>query len=91
MKQHIVQNSDFDDIVAGKGKGLIGLLSGPPSSGKTLTVEAVADFNRVPLYMVSAGELGTEPDSLEYTLSKVFRLAELWRAVVLLDEANVFL
>ncbi len=28
----------FDDIIAGKGRGLIFLLSGPPGLGKTLTV-----------------------------------------------------
>lgn len=29
-----------DDVVAGKGQGLILLLSGPPGTGKTLTAEA---------------------------------------------------
>lgn len=31
-------NGEFDDIIAGKGQGLVFLLSGPPGLGKTLTV-----------------------------------------------------
>lgn len=30
-------NNTFDDIIAGKGKGLVLLLHGPPGTGKTLT------------------------------------------------------
>jgi SpoVK/Ycf46/Vps4 family AAA+-type ATPase len=29
-----------DDVIVGKGQGLIVLLSGPPGTGKTLTAEA---------------------------------------------------
>lgn len=36
-----VENKDgFDDVIQGKGKGMILLLSGPPGVGKTLTVES---------------------------------------------------
>ena len=36
-----VQNRDsFDDVIQGKGKGMIMLLSGPPGVGKTLTAES---------------------------------------------------
>lgn len=31
------QHEQFDDVIAGKGKGLIFLLTGPPGLGKTLT------------------------------------------------------
>jgi hypothetical protein len=37
MTQHHATSDDFQDVVAGKGKGLILLLYGPPGSGKTLT------------------------------------------------------
>ena len=43
VNQHSKGTSDFDDVVEGKGKGLIGLLCGPPGCGKTLTAEAVAE------------------------------------------------
>ncbi|KAK3901434.1 P-loop containing nucleoside triphosphate hydrolase [Staphylotrichum tortipilum] len=81
----------FDDFVRDKGRGLIGLLSGPPGVGKTLTAEAVAEISRRPLYAVSSGELGESASSVEKGLASVLELAETWRAVVLLDEADVFL
>jgi hypothetical protein len=37
LTQHHATSDDFQDVVAGKGKGLILLLYGPPGSGKTLT------------------------------------------------------
>jgi hypothetical protein len=39
----------FDDVVQGKGRGVIMLLSGPPGVGKTLTAEGVAEVMKVPL------------------------------------------
>ena len=47
--------SEFEDVIQGKGMGMIMLLSGPPGVGKTLTAESVAENMRVPLYMMSAG------------------------------------
>ena len=79
------------DIIAGKGEGLIFLLHGPPGVGKTLTAEAVAEFLQRPLYVVSMGELGTSPEVLEERLSHVFDLCAPWRAIVLIDEADMLL
>ncbi|KAH6635414.1 AAA family ATPase [Chaetomium sp. MPI-SDFR-AT-0129] len=84
-------NKVFDDFVRDKGKGLVGLLSGPPGVGKTLTAEAVAEIVRRPLYTLSSGELGDTSREVQKTLAKVFELAETWNAVVLLDEADIFL
>ncbi len=81
----------FDDVVRGKGKGLIGLLTGPPGVGKTLTAEAVAEVTKRPLYMISSGELGAKSSDVHEKLKNVLELAELWDAVLLLDEADVFL
>lgn len=81
----------FDDIVRDKGKGLIGLLTGPPGVGKTLTAEAVAEVTQRPLYTISSGELGADPTTVHEKLKSVLELAELWDAVLLLDEADVFL
>ncbi|KAF3074253.1 hypothetical protein CFAM422_003454 [Trichoderma lentiforme] len=83
--------SGFDDFVRDKGRGLIGLLAGPPGVGKTLTAEAVAEIARRPLYMISSGELGSQPESVQKGLDTLMELAEAWHAVVLLDEADVFL
>jgi len=91
VKQHKSHASEFDDFVQGKGKGLVGLLAGRPGCGKTLTAEAVAEDTKCPLYCVSAGELGTDPDHVDTALTQILELAQRWKAVVLLDEADVFL
>jgi hypothetical protein len=46
---------------------------------------------RKPLYVVSAGDLGTNAHTLDQALTKIFALAPVWNAVVLIDEADVFL
>ena len=81
----------IDDVVQGKGKGLVAVLHGPPGTGKTLTAEGISELLRCPLYMVSAGELGTDPAKLELELQKILDIAHSWGAVLLLDEADVFL
>jgi hypothetical protein len=37
VETHKDMTAEFDDLIVGKGKGLIFLLYGPPGSGKTLT------------------------------------------------------
>ncbi|RTE82546.1 hypothetical protein BHE90_002856 [Fusarium euwallaceae] len=83
--------ASFDDIVEGKGLGIIILLLGSPGTGKTLTAETVAEEARKPLYLLSAGELGQDPAGIESRLRLVFKIAESWNAIVLLDECDVFL
>ncbi|CAG8040905.1 unnamed protein product [Penicillium salamii] len=81
----------FDDIIQGKGMGMIMLLVGTPGTGKTLTAEAVADKVRKPLYVLSAGELGQDATTVENRLSEILELAQKWDAIVLFDECDVFL
>lgn len=90
--QSQTKNKDrFDDVIQGKGRGIIMLLSGPPGVGKTLTAESVAETMKVPLYMLSAGDLGTKPSDVESSLSNILEMNTKWNAVLLLDEADVFL
>ncbi|KAJ8596712.1 P-loop containing nucleoside triphosphate hydrolase protein [Rhizopogon salebrosus TDB-379] len=81
----------ISDVITGKGGGLIAALHGPPGTGKTLTAEAVAEHLKRPLYIVSSLELSTFPSTLETRLSGILSLATTWDAVVLIDEADVFL
>ncbi|VUC31306.1 unnamed protein product [Clonostachys rosea] len=85
------RSNSYDDVVDGKGKGLIFLLYGPPGLGKTLTAESVAEVAQRPLYHVSAGELSTHVSSLERELLEIFEMGARWDAVVLLDEADVLM
>jgi hypothetical protein len=40
---------------------------------------------------MSAGVLGTQPDQVEECLDSTLELCRLWNAMLLLDEADVFL
>ncbi|EME44360.1 hypothetical protein DOTSEDRAFT_88541 [Dothistroma septosporum NZE10] len=77
VANHVKQRNDFDDIVKGKGKGLIMVFHGPPGIGKTLTAE-----NR---------DLGTNSSTLDARLTRILDMASTWKAVLLIDEADVFL
>ncbi|KAF7555923.1 hypothetical protein G7Z17_g1792 [Cylindrodendrum hubeiense] len=79
------------DLIQGKGRGLVVLLHGVPGVGKTATAEAVAMENHKPLFVITCGDLGLTPREVESSLKNVFRLAHLWDCVLLLDEADVFL
>ncbi|KAJ4319812.1 hypothetical protein N0V84_006193 [Fusarium piperis] len=79
------------DFIRGKGKGLVIMLHGAPGVGKTATAEAIAAAHRKPLFAITCGDVGIFPREVEYTLSEVFRLANLWDCILLLDEAEIFL
>ena len=91
VTRHMSESDTFDDIIPGKGKGLIVLLSGEPGVGKTLTAETVAEEMGVPLYSFGAAELGNFADDVEKKLREVLELCSRWKAVLLIDEADVFL
>ncbi|KAJ5587306.1 ATPase AAA-type core [Penicillium hispanicum] len=84
---------DARDQMKQKGRGLVILLQGTPGSGKTLTAETAAEGSQKALMMTSLGELNkwNSTWSFEYRLKLLLRYATMWRAVVLMDEADVFL
>lgn len=59
--------------------------------GKTLTAEAVAELLERPLYVQGAGDLGFDAATLENRLRDTLEIARVWKAVVLIDEADIFL
>jgi len=108
IKIHKDERLQFDDLIKGKGKGMIFLLHGEPGVGKTLTaggysstvrevrfidqsLESVADYTQRPLYTVSSGDLGVDAAAVERTLLDALELAAGWNAIVLIDDADIFL
>jgi hypothetical protein len=91
QQQNNKADAAFDDVVHGKGQGLIMLLAGPPGTGKTLTAESIADRLQLPLYAVSSGELGDSSKEIESRFGQILKLAASWDAVLLIDEADAFL
>jgi hypothetical protein len=86
-----ISSNIISDVITGKGGGLIAVLHGPTGTGKTLTAEAVADHLKRPLYIVGAAELSTTASALEEGLKSILSRATAWDAVLLIDEADVFL
>ncbi|KAJ7787163.1 P-loop containing nucleoside triphosphate hydrolase protein [Mycena olivaceomarginata] len=86
-----VEDSKFDDIIQGEGRGLVTVLHGSPGVGKTLTAECIAEYTRRPLYVVSSADLSTSVSNLERELARILGVAHTWKAVLLIDEAHIFL
>ncbi|KAJ7633647.1 hypothetical protein DFH06DRAFT_1437667 [Mycena polygramma] len=85
------EEAGFDDFVKGKGAGLVVNLFGPPGVGKTFSAEATSEHVKRPLYVIGGGDLGTRAADLDASLERVFDVATAWKAIVLIDEADVFL
>lgn len=79
------------DVVACKGGGSIVLLHGKPGTGKTLTAEAAAERAKKPLLVISGAELGQGAPELEKHLENLLEIASDWDAILLIDEAEVYL
>lgn len=91
IKNLVTTPVDFTDFVGNKGLGTIFMLYGPPGVGKTLTAEAISEHLRRPLYSITVGELGTDIETLEKNLRNALELAEVWNAILLIDEADIYL
>jgi len=81
----------MDDIVAGKSGGTTVLCAGPPGVGKTLTAEVYSEIIQRPLYRVHSGQLGLNVAAMETALKDVLTRAQRWGAVMLIDEADVYI
>lgn len=81
----------MDDIVAGKSGGTTVLCAGPAGVGKTLTAEVYSEIIRRPLYRVHSGQLGLNVAQMEQALKDVLTRAQRWGAIMLIDEADVYI
>ncbi|KAK8153385.1 hypothetical protein BKA80DRAFT_257998 [Phyllosticta citrichinensis] len=87
-------NECFRDLVLDKDKKTLVQALVTQHSSKTfddIVAKAISEETRKPLYAASAGELGTNPADVDKRLTEVLELARRWGAVLLLDEADVFL
>lgn len=89
LMQH--DRAEFKDIISGKSGGSIVLCSGVPGTGKTLTAEVFSEKMERPLYKVQSSQLGTTATTLETELQTVLARATRWGAILLIDEADVFI
>ncbi|RYP72646.1 hypothetical protein DL770_007933 [Monosporascus sp. CRB-9-2] len=80
-----------NDFIKNKGQGRIFLLHGSPGVGKTCTAEATAELAQRPLLSLTSGDLTTESETVERNLDYFLTLGERFGAMVLLDEADVYL
>lgn len=80
-----------DDIIAGKSGGTTVLCAGPAGVGKTLTAEVYSEIIQRPLYRVHSGQLGLNVAEMEKTLKETLIRAQRWGAVMLIDEADVYI
>ncbi|KAL9606931.1 MAG: hypothetical protein Q9167_008104 [Letrouitia subvulpina] len=77
------------DQTYSKGEGHVVLLHGSPGVGKTYTVECIAEATGRPLISLSMGDV--IPNDIDNVLKYFFGLAEQWKAILLLDVADIFL
>jgi hypothetical protein len=80
-----------EDMIAGKSGGTTVLCAGPPGVGKTLTAEVYAEVTGRPLYRVHSGQLGLSVAAMEAALKEALTRAQRWGAVMLIDEADVYI
>lgn len=89
-----ILTTDLDDftgdVIEGKSTGNVVLAKGEPGVGKTLTAEVYSELIERPLYSIHSGNLGVTADKVRENLEITFKRAKRWKAVLLLDEADVF-
>jgi hypothetical protein len=54
-------------------------------------VECVADLIKRPLLPLTCGDMGVTASEVEENFNRFFELGERWGAVVLMDEADIYL
>lgn len=78
------------DKVCQKGRGAIALMYGPPGTGKTLTAEMMAEQIGRPLIKLNLGTI-LDNTKMNAKLKEGFLRAKRYKAILLLDEVDVFI
>ncbi|KAF8848267.1 P-loop containing nucleoside triphosphate hydrolase protein [Acephala macrosclerotiorum] len=91
VKAHVEYGRENNraDSIARKQTGLVMLLHGPPSSGKSMAIDAIAQRFRIPLFTVDASRFTGTMD-METQLQEYLELALRWNAIVLFRKADQF-
>nr|PNR35428.1 hypothetical protein PHYPA_023328 [Physcomitrium patens] len=76
---------------AQNSEGCIILCYGASGTGKTFTAESISESLHAPLWSLSVCEPGITPQQLESYLVNVLDVPSTWSAILLLDEADMYL
>lgn len=88
--QKVFKNVRFTDSeYMTRNVGMLALLHGPPASGMTYTVEALAEVYARPLVRVM-GNLIMEDNASQQQLRRIFEYARRWNAFVILKDVDIF-
>lgn len=55
------------------------------------SLECIADFTGRPLLSLTCSDIGVNPEEIEDNLRKWFKMAESWGAIMLIDEADIYM
>ncbi|KAG1752416.1 uncharacterized protein EDB91DRAFT_1243185 [Suillus paluster] len=89
----VVGAFDFSkEVMADEDRtGLVILLHGPSGTGKTATVEAIAEHFRRPLYSLAVCSLPLDTTLLVDTLTSRLDAARIWNAIVLIEAGDILM
>lgn len=90
LRAAISTEGALGDIVRGKSGGTAIMCHGKAGTGKSLTAECFAECVKRPLYLVQCAQLGISVGEVEKELQLVLHRASRWKAVLLIDEADVY-
>ncbi|KAK7719795.1 hypothetical protein SLS64_001976 [Diaporthe eres] len=63
----------------------------PRNRERKLRHECIADYTKRPLLSLTCSDIGVEPTKVERNLIYWFDMAQSWGAIVLIDEADIFM
>lgn len=56
-----------------------------------MATECIAQYTKRPLLSLTTADIGVDPSSAERSLTFWFNTAKLWDAILLIDEADIFM